>query len=693
MNLLDGVLTSLALSPNPETEAKTSQVEPIPHTVARNFKDLYERLDGLEYLSNRFIIFPLVSDGGHKTLLRSGFADYYKSMPCVGGYLDGSIEDLGTGNLTILDGKNREYGFKSIAILQTSDNRKENHADLGKFCTWIKWSEPTAEALRQACLAKNSRITQEIPVIPPVFITSIDVSNSRFLGQIYLEFNQQYNAIIGGRGTGKSTILEYLRWGLCDQFPAMARDEEELPAYQERRKKLIDRTLLPYEATVQVSFVKNNILHIIRRKAATNELLLKIASGEFEPCSEVNARNLLPIQAYSQKQLSTVGVSVDELQRLIYSPVRQELAECDSRLERLRTEIKACYEKRLQKKLFKTDIERNELELKSLNKQVEQLRKDLKGISDDDKKTIEIHERFDVFEQLVDEWKSELTSTSKSIDDIIEEMDGFPTPLPVESKLPSREQAIVEKMHTEMSSVFSAVKSDLEGLKNRLAAESSELVKFNTLLNSWLTMLDQHKQQYESAKDKSSSQETTLTQIRRLEERSKEVRKSLAEKRQSISRAGDPEQRFETFKGQWLDAHNARGDLLVAQCDQLEELSDDNLRATLARGKGTDELQEALTAIFSGSNIRKDKIQAVCAAVAQSPHPIQEWHDILLEFEHIADFDTEDGQSGSIPSTPLLMAARFTSKDIHKIAAKLVISDNEDSRLTTIKIPGISRGN
>ena len=24
-------------------------------------------------------------------------------------------------------------------------------------------------------------------------------------------------AVIGGRGTGKSTILEYLRWGLCDQ--------------------------------------------------------------------------------------------------------------------------------------------------------------------------------------------------------------------------------------------------------------------------------------------------------------------------------------------------------------------------------------------------------------------------------------------------------------------------------------------
>ncbi|MCK4326266.1 hypothetical protein KAW55_05875, partial [bacterium] len=75
---------------------------------------------------------------------------------------------------------------------------------------------PTAEALRQACLAKESRISQIDPALPSVYVTSVDVSNSKFMGPIYLELNRQYNALIGGRGTGKSTILEYLRWGLCD---------------------------------------------------------------------------------------------------------------------------------------------------------------------------------------------------------------------------------------------------------------------------------------------------------------------------------------------------------------------------------------------------------------------------------------------------------------------------------------------
>ena len=114
----------------------------------------------------------------------------------------------------------------------------------------------------------------------------------------------------------------------------------------------------------------------------TNEISLKIGLGEFEPCSEENVRNLLPIQAYSQKQLSSVGVSIDELKRLIYSPIRQTLNEFDSKFEKLRADIRSCYELRLRKRLMETEIARNELELKSLTEQVEGLRKALKGISE-----------------------------------------------------------------------------------------------------------------------------------------------------------------------------------------------------------------------------------------------------------------------------------------------------------------------
>ncbi|MCP5464822.1 MAG: AAA family ATPase [Deltaproteobacteria bacterium] len=216
-NLFQGILAALGITPNESTEQSHAQIRAIPGTIAQNLTELYDKLDSLDYLKGRYIIFPHVQDGGHKTILRSGFAEYYKSMPCVGGYVDGSVSKLGNGNLAIINGKDRNYGFKSIAVIQTSDNRNQSHEDLGKHVTWIKWSEATAEALRQACLAKESRMSQDEPLLPNIWITSVSVSNSKFLGRVNLDLNQQYNAIIGGRGTGKSTILEYLRWGLCDQ--------------------------------------------------------------------------------------------------------------------------------------------------------------------------------------------------------------------------------------------------------------------------------------------------------------------------------------------------------------------------------------------------------------------------------------------------------------------------------------------
>lgn len=147
-NLLQSVLTTLAISPAPSADAKHATVQRVPQNVISDLSDLYEKLSSHDHLKGRFIVLPNVSETGHGTMLRSGFGNFYKTMPCVGGYTDGPVSNFGTGNISIIQGNNRDYGFKAIGVFQTSDNRKRNHVDLGKHTTWVKWSEPTAEALR-----------------------------------------------------------------------------------------------------------------------------------------------------------------------------------------------------------------------------------------------------------------------------------------------------------------------------------------------------------------------------------------------------------------------------------------------------------------------------------------------------------------------------------------------------------------
>jgi type III restriction enzyme len=60
---------------------------------------------------------------------------------------------------------------------------------------------------RQACLARELRISHDELKLPSLVISGISVSNSQFLGPIDLAFNPQYNALIGGRGTGTSRCL------------------------------------------------------------------------------------------------------------------------------------------------------------------------------------------------------------------------------------------------------------------------------------------------------------------------------------------------------------------------------------------------------------------------------------------------------------------------------------------------------
>jgi len=101
----------------------------------------------------------------------------------------------------------------------------------------------------------------------------MSVSNSKLLGRVEIDFDQQYNAVIGGRGTGKSTMLEYLRWVLCDQ-PVDNTDSDIAPV-QTKRKKLIDDTLQKVDGEVIVTFLLNNVRHIIKRNSKTQENLLK----------------------------------------------------------------------------------------------------------------------------------------------------------------------------------------------------------------------------------------------------------------------------------------------------------------------------------------------------------------------------------------------------------------------------------
>ncbi len=662
-NLLPSVLTALSITQAPSTDTKNFQVTRIPQNVVSDLADLYEKLNSHVHLRGRFIVFPNVSEGGNCTLLRSGFANFYKTMPCVGGYTDGAVSQFGKGNLAIVSGQNRDYGFKSIGLFQTSDNRRRDHADLGKFATWVKWSEPTAEALRQACLAKESRLSQTEPTLPNLWIVSMSVSNSKFLGRIEVEFNEQGNAVIGGRGTGKSTILEYLRWGLCDQ--PVDNTGSDIAPVQMRRKKLIDDTLLKLDGEVIVTFVLNGVTHIVKRNSKTHEIFLRIGGGQFLQVTEQQVRNIFQMQAYSQKQLSSLGVRIEELKRFVELPIKQALDKIRFDIRSTEAALRSAYSNLIRQREIEAEIRKYDLEITSQTEQVTTLRGALKGLSDTDQETIGKKVLYDNEEGIIQGLEDELDRVKELVGAL---QASVPEEQKEESTPPEIENSdIIEGIRV----AYEAKLQEVRDLVTRLSALYNEESMKNILdaVTRWDAAKQEFDAKYQAAKERATSNQQQLTQIQDAEKRITELRKQQATSRNALRDLADPVSVYAGLRTTWNTLHTAKVDALGAQCKAFSALSDGFIMAEIRDSLDIDSLKQRVKTTFAGFNIREQKIDDLCQLIIRATDPITEWNNILAEFEALALHNAAGADP--LPSTPKIDSCGFIQSEKSRLAAGL----------------------
>jgi DNA repair ATPase RecN len=117
----------------------------------------------------------------------------------------------------ILENKNPDYAReRPIAVLNCQDVRgPEDLAKAGTTC-YVKMTKPTIEGLRQAFLDPGSRVRLSSDPAPEEHIEFLGMAweTEGFLRGCRLHFNENLNVIIGGRGAGKSSVIESLRYVL-----------------------------------------------------------------------------------------------------------------------------------------------------------------------------------------------------------------------------------------------------------------------------------------------------------------------------------------------------------------------------------------------------------------------------------------------------------------------------------------------
>ncbi|MDD9819213.1 MAG: AAA family ATPase [Gammaproteobacteria bacterium] len=128
--------------------------------------------------------------------------------------IPGSIGDLPLEYREIVQNRDPQYKREfAVAVVNAQDVEKVETLSEPSASCWIKMSEVSIEGLRQAFLDPDSRIRLHSDPVLEEHAELLTLSwDGGFLNNADIHFNSDLNVIIGGRGTGKSTIVESLRY-------------------------------------------------------------------------------------------------------------------------------------------------------------------------------------------------------------------------------------------------------------------------------------------------------------------------------------------------------------------------------------------------------------------------------------------------------------------------------------------------
>lgn len=251
-----------------------------------------------------------------------------------------------------LDGSKEEVG-RRIPKVWGSD--AHDPSDLGRRSTWVKMTKPDIEGLRLALLDGQGSIEMaagESPGDPngrrgDLAIEWIRVEGGRFIGRpnpLVVRFNPWLNAIIGGRGTGKSTLVDFCRKALrreAELDRSGDRGEEgSLRQLFERRMRVPPsgrEGLLTEDTRIEVVYRKHGERFGLTWSRTGADAAIVRLDGDRRIPEEGSVSERFPVRVYSQKQLFALAQDPDALLSIIDGNPDVRAAEREREIERLRT--------------------------------------------------------------------------------------------------------------------------------------------------------------------------------------------------------------------------------------------------------------------------------------------------------------------------------------------------------------------
>lgn len=323
-----------------------------------------------------------------------------------------------------------------LPLLSFSDNpcdegqSKHGLWGIGRSYTWLKMhTKPDLESVRQAFLSFDMRVrnifeSRIIPDIEPeLWIQKVEIENTLLNENDTIEvcFNPQLNTIIGGRGSGKSSIIRVIAGG-TKSFDAENLDL--IKAEQDNFYKLVskkdkkgifqkDSKIIMYLNRAEQSYKLE--IDDIQNMGNQSRKLYRLEEGEWIEISDVNYLDFFKAQIYTQKQIYELAIDSNSLLSIIDRDIQeidQVVIDKDTKLNKV---IAKCLEINDLEKTIGEET-RYITELKDIEEQIS--RYESSGISEVLKKKQKFETQSKIFNDYYRTRKEQSEQLRRALDDL-----------------------------------------------------------------------------------------------------------------------------------------------------------------------------------------------------------------------------------------------------------------------------------
>ena len=257
-----------------------------------------------------------------------------------------------------------------------SDTHFRTNDRFGSF-TWVKMDKPSMEGLKLALTDSDASVNCNPDIDPNRHaewtIEKLTVTNAKYVGRprsVECEFSPFLNAIIGGRGTGKSTLLELMRLTLQRKDDIPQRLIEENRKYYDAKS---NEGLLLRSCQISLICRKGTARYRLNWESETSKSTIEEFKEEAWTPIPGEIRSLFPAHIYSQKQIFELAGEPSAILDIIDEAPDVKKAEYEEEKRRLENRYKQTGHKIHELNQILGEENRLQGELNDVSRQIRQI--------------------------------------------------------------------------------------------------------------------------------------------------------------------------------------------------------------------------------------------------------------------------------------------------------------------------------